>query len=57
MNEASKAYERAVCAAHMKAHVLRAAALWETWIVLGSVAYLLAHFAPWAARGFPVVGQ
>ena len=56
MNRAADAYEQAVQAARLRAEVVRALALWETWIVLGSLAYLAARFAPWAMAGFPVAG-
>lgn len=54
MNRAADALERLVLATRMRAGVVRALALWETWIVSGSVLYLVARFAPWALHGFPV---
>ncbi len=41
VNEAADAYERAIRRAHSKAAVVRALSLWETWIIMGSVAYLV----------------
>jgi hypothetical protein len=56
MNRAADALEAAVQAARLRAAVVRALALWETWIIAGSVLYLAARFAPWALAGFPVAG-
>lgn len=60
MNAQSRACEEmegAIRRAHQKAAVVRALALWETWIIIASLSYLAAHFLPWIARGFPVGGQ
>lgn len=51
------AAERAIRTAKLKAAVVRALALWETWIVMASLAYLVAHLSFWAALGFRVVGR
>lgn len=56
MNEAAAAMERDIKREHQKATVVRALAAWETWIVMGSLAYFAWHFLPWARAGFPVVG-
>ena len=50
----AEAVERAIRSAHRKAAIVRALALWETWIILASLLYLLGHFGVWARRGFQV---
>jgi L-fucose isomerase-like protein len=49
--------ERTVAYERRKAAVVRALALWETWIVMASLGYLVCRFWPWAQAGFPVVGR
>lgn len=57
VNTAGAAFEFAVRMTHAKHAITRALALWETWIVVGSIAYLITSFLPWAQNGFPVVGR
>ncbi len=56
MNQVAAALELAYKREQQKAAVVRALAAWETWIVMGSLAYVAAHMAKWAAAGFRVVG-
>lgn len=57
MQRAADAYEFAVRVAHTRAAVVRALALWETWIVIASVLYIAGHFAYWETLAFRVIGQ
>lgn len=53
----AEAAERAIAYAHLRARVVGALALWETWIVAVSVLYLAGHGAYWWHLGLRVVGR
>ena len=53
-SQVESAAELTIKAAQIRAGVVRALALWETWIIVASIAYLAIRFVPWARAGFPV---